>query len=99
MELAPLTGLADFLAGGAPEGALCLCAHEDATTPMLEPLIGHGRAPVRLCVGPEGGFAAEEVRQAAQAGFLAVSLGRYRLRTETAAIVAAALCALPPLPA
>ena len=97
--VAPLTDLAEFLAGPAPEGALRLCAHEEAATPVLEPLLRHGRSPVQVCVGPEGGFAPEEVRQAAGAGFLAVSLGGHRLRTETAAMVAAALCGLPPLPA
>ncbi len=46
---------------------------------------------VALLVGPEGGFAAEEVAQAQDLGFLPVNLGPRILRTETAAIVAAAL--------
>lgn len=44
-----------------------------------------------LLIGPEGGWEPEEVQQAEQAGWLPVSLGCRILRTETAAIVAAAL--------
>ena len=43
-------------------------------------------------VGSEGGFTAEEVRQAQQAGCTAVSLGQSILRAETASIAAVALC-------
>jgi 16S rRNA (uracil1498-N3)-methyltransferase len=46
---------------------------------------------IALLVGPEGGFSPEEVDEAQNAGFLPVSLGPRILRTETAAIVAAAL--------
>ncbi len=42
-----------------------------------------------IVVGPEGGFTADEIREAENAGFVQVSLGKRRLRTETAAIVAA----------
>lgn len=44
-----------------------------------------------LLVGPEGGFTAGEVAQARAEGFLTLSLGPRILRTETAAIVGAAL--------
>jgi len=46
---------------------------------------------VALLIGPEGGFSPEEVDMAREAGFLPVSLGPRIMRTETAAIVAAAL--------
>lgn len=41
-----------------------------------------------ILIGPEGGFTDEEVIQAEKAEFTQVSLGRRRLRTETAAIIA-----------
>lgn len=41
-----------------------------------------------VLIGPEGDFSLDEVRAAMQAGFRSVSLGRSRLRTETAALVA-----------
>jgi 16S rRNA (uracil1498-N3)-methyltransferase len=46
---------------------------------------------VLILVGPEGGFADEEVEEARRLGATAVSLGPTRLRSETAAIVAAVL--------
>ncbi|MGB0525772.1 MAG: 16S rRNA (uracil(1498)-N(3))-methyltransferase [Flammeovirgaceae bacterium] len=41
-----------------------------------------------VLVGPEGGFSEAEVQLAQQHGFKAVSLGKRRLRTETAGIAA-----------
>ncbi len=41
-----------------------------------------------ILIGPEGDFTAEEVRHALAAGFIPVSLGESRLRTETAALTA-----------
>jgi 16S rRNA (uracil1498-N3)-methyltransferase len=53
----------------------------------------HRQSPgrVALLVGPEGGFAAEEAVQAQATGVLPVSLGGRILRTETAAILGAAM--------
>jgi 16S rRNA (uracil1498-N3)-methyltransferase len=44
-----------------------------------------------LAVGPEGGWAAEELQQFHQAGWIAASLGPTILRAETAAIAATAI--------
>lgn len=43
-------------------------------------------------IGPEGGFSPEEIEVARRHGFISVGLGPRTLRTETAAIVAAAVC-------
>lgn len=43
---------------------------------------------VLILIGPEGDFSPEEVRVAMDYGFIPVSLGHVRLRTETAALVA-----------
>ena len=43
---------------------------------------------VSLFVGPEGGWEEKEVGLARDAGFSVASLGPYRLRSETAGIVA-----------
>jgi 16S rRNA (uracil1498-N3)-methyltransferase len=43
---------------------------------------------VCILIGPEGDFSAEEIEQAQKAGFVAVQMGKARLRTETAAVVA-----------
>ncbi len=53
-----------------------------------------GREAVRdvtLFIGPEGGYEADEIRAAESWGAVPVSLGRRILRTETAAVVGAAL--------
>jgi len=44
---------------------------------------------ITVLIGPEGDFSPEEVRAAMAAGFIPVSLGASRLRTETAGITAA----------
>ena len=46
---------------------------------------------VALFIGPEGGFEAAEIEEAMSYGTLPVTLGRRILRTETAAVVGAAL--------
>ncbi|MCX6238548.1 MAG: 16S rRNA (uracil(1498)-N(3))-methyltransferase [Bacteroidia bacterium] len=43
---------------------------------------------VLILIGPEGDFSTEEVELAVKEGFIPVSLGDSRLRTETAALVA-----------
>lgn len=56
-----------------------------------KPLLKHVYKPgnkAMLIIGPEGDFNEEEIHLAQQNGFLPVSLGQSRLRTETAALVA-----------
>lgn len=45
-------------------------------------------AKIRLLIGPEGGLSQDEINDAAESGFIGVSLGPRILRTETAALVA-----------
>jgi len=54
-------------------------------------LINHcqPKNPSMVLIGPEGDFSEEEFHQAKAAGYKPVSLGTYRLRTETAGISAA----------
>jgi 16S rRNA (uracil1498-N3)-methyltransferase len=44
-----------------------------------------------ILIGPEGDFSAKEVELALAEGFIPVTLGSNRLRTETAGVVAATL--------
>lgn len=60
---------------------------EEGEHPSLQSLYKQGEDAIIL-VGPEGDFSPEEVDQAKQRGFLTVSLGKSRLRTETAGVVA-----------
>ena len=76
-----------------PSSSLKLIPHEKIKTPSLGELaLQKTNTSIVICIGPEGGFSDEEIAYAESAGFLPVSLGDRRLRTETAAIVAAAAC-------
>jgi 16S rRNA (uracil1498-N3)-methyltransferase len=71
---------------------LALMPHHGAVAPLraaLEALRKPRSAAV--IIGPEGGFAPEEVEHLAAAGARPVSLGQRVLRSETAGLVAAAL--------
>jgi len=47
-----------------------------------------------ILIGPEGDFSSKEIQLALKHGWIPVSLGNSRLRTETAAIVACHTAAL-----
>jgi 16S rRNA (uracil1498-N3)-methyltransferase len=89
--LAPVRSFEDVLADRAGAGRLLL-AHPDPGAVSPETALAGVVAgdPVTWLIGPEGGFDEEEVGRALAAGAVAVTLGRNRLRTETAAIVAVA---------
>ena len=63
----------------------------EGTFPLKKVLEKGADQQVALLVGPEGGFAPEEVVAARAHGFLPISLGPRILRTETAAISAATI--------
>lgn len=60
---------------------------EERNSPNLSRLIEKDSTSSVL-IGPEGDFSGEEIFTAVKAGFQPVSLGKTRLRTETAAIIA-----------
>jgi 16S rRNA (uracil1498-N3)-methyltransferase len=78
----------DSVLDAADADARLLC-HGGAEGPPLGRAVEDVQAGDRVLamVGPEGGFADDEVRAAEAAGFTTVSLGRRRLRAETAGIV------------
>ncbi len=55
--------------------------------PLLRDIIQKWKDALVL-IGPEGDFSPDEVEKAIQKGFQPISLGKSRLRTETAALVA-----------
>lgn len=78
----------DFILA-APDDALkliCYC-FDDVERKQIQQLL-----PAReicILIGPEGDFSPEEAALARERGWIPVSLGESRLRTETAAVVAA----------
>jgi len=77
------------LAAALRPGALLL-SHEEPDGD-LDAALARVTAPVELLVGPEAGFDAAELAAARAAGVPIATLGPLLLRSETAAIVAAAL--------
>ena len=61
-------------------------AYCEGNPPLLKDIYRKGK-DVLIIIGPEGDFSKTEVEMAESQGFTSVSLGKSRLRTETAAIV------------
>ncbi|MDR3630306.1 MAG: 16S rRNA (uracil(1498)-N(3))-methyltransferase [Desulfocapsaceae bacterium] len=93
MELSETEAFRDFIRSPAAEAAgLKLLFWEEEHEVCLRDLLPlDAAAGVCILLGPEGGFSAEEVAAAREAGWRTVSLGRRILRAETATLAAAAI--------
>lgn len=78
------------LARRAGEFDQVLVAYEDERGVGLADVIHRDARSVLVVVGPEGGFAAEEVETLKRSGAMSFSLGPRRLRAETAAVATVA---------
>ena len=67
--------------------AHCLPEHKQS----LSGISSNGAGDPLILIGPEGDFSPGEIKLALEHGFIPVSLGETRLRTETAGVVAATL--------
>ena len=91
----PVTVKEFIKANSSAEGVLKLIAYcfEDERAPrrsIKEVIQGFEGRDIIVMIGPEGDFSHEEAEMALAAGFIPVHLGASRLRTETAALTAAA---------
>lgn len=69
------------------DGDKFICHCYEGEKPNLFDVLTPGHDAL-VMIGPEGDFSIDEVRQAEAQGFKSVTLGKSRLRTETAALVA-----------
>jgi len=86
-KLNSLTHYADFLQKKF-EGNLCIAHCEKTDKKSLKSIIKTHQNTIIL-IGPEGDFSTDEIRAAIANAYTPITLGESRLRTETAAIVAA----------
>jgi 16S rRNA (uracil1498-N3)-methyltransferase len=85
-EIVPIESFNDVVNQCATE-IKCIAHCYDTEKKLLrDALLKNSSATI--LIGPEGDFSKKEVEQAVQNGFIPVSLGTSRLRTETAALVA-----------
>ncbi len=88
-----------FLAGLGRDDSVRWILSPVADLRLADALEGAADGPVMLVVGPEGGLSPDEEVAAKSAGFEAVRLGAFTLRTETAATAAlGAIAARDPVP-
>ena len=90
MQIAPPQPFAQFVRDASPQSQRLIAHPETAGHRALQVQELPPVDIVIAAVGPEGGFSNEEVQQAVEAGWQAVSLGRRILRVETAALKLAA---------
>ena len=88
----PIISFADFIITPR-KGAkyIAHCYEEILRRDFYNCICENNSAPdedVTILIGPEGDFSTEEVKLAMQHGFIPVSLGQSRLRTETACLFA-----------
>ena len=98
-EIAEPVSVKDFLchSGRSPEGGvekslklIAYCFEGDTKRISIqEALQGFTGCDITILIGPEGDFSPREARLAIDHGYLPVHLGASRLRTETAAVLAA----------
>lgn len=88
-RLPKLNGMMDFDKFIAQdfEGQKFIAHCYEGEKPLLKNVLKAGEDALVL-IGPEGDFSEEEVKKAIERGFVPISLGKSRLRTETAALVA-----------
>lgn len=87
------TGMAHGSGPVVPELKLiCCCFEPEGGRKTIMEVIREAEpgTPVTVLIGPEGDFSDDEVTLAMESGWIPVSLGESRLRTETAAVAAVA---------
>lgn len=82
-----ITSFGDVLKSIPPGEGFIAYVDEGNNLGLLQDVYISGKN-VTILIGPEGDFSKSEINAAMQAGVVPISLGKNRLRTETAALVA-----------
>jgi 16S rRNA (uracil1498-N3)-methyltransferase len=82
--------LAEFLRANKDSDSKKFIAYCEEHTALLKSSFQSGDS-ITVLIGPEGDFTEEEVALAKEYGFIPVSLGESRLRTETAGVMVSAI--------
>lgn len=85
-KLNPLTKLSDFISQKTQSDLYIAHCNQGDKIPLKKADLSTKK--ITILIGPEGDFSVQEVQKAVQHGFIPISLGNTRLRTETAGIVA-----------
>ena len=89
-KLNNVTSLTDFLKANKDSSSKKFIAYCEEHTSLLKNSFQPGES-ITVLIGPEGDFTEEEVTMAKEYGFIPVSLGESRLRTETAGVMVSAI--------
>jgi 16S rRNA (uracil1498-N3)-methyltransferase len=84
--LNPMTGFDKFISGSVEDNKYIALCSNDKRSDLIK-VHNHSKT-FTILIGPEGDFSQEETESAIKNGFIPVSLGASRLRTETAGIAA-----------
>ena len=87
-QIHPLQKMERFMANQQTKEGQHFIAYVDEAIPQHLKEAAKAGSPACVLIGPEGDFAPEEITMATEADFIPVSLGKSRLRTETAGIAA-----------
>ena len=90
--LGELVSVREFLKSHSGLKLVCCCFEPEGGRKTITEAIRAAApgTPVTVLIGPEGDFSDDEVALAMESGWIPVSLGASRLRTETAALAAVA---------
>jgi 16S rRNA (uracil1498-N3)-methyltransferase len=86
-EILPIIAFNDWLASIETDQKFIAHCRTERHRRLLRDALQNG-IPACIAIGPEGDFSDEEIETARTGGFVEVSLGHARLRTETAALAA-----------
>ena len=89
-QIAEPQSVRDFIAAASADSLklICYCFDDVPRLPVTN-VLNPDIKDILILIGPEGDFSPEEAALAREKGWIPVSLGDSRLRTETAAVVAA----------